>query len=255
MLRALLIDDEPDARADLRLSLAAHAADLHIVAEAEALDEIEATLARPDYDVVFLDVQLRGATAFDVVPRIRPEARIVFVTGHDTYALRAFEVNALDYLLKPVAPERLAAAVARIAAAFAQTGRHGETENADDHAAVPLRPDDVVYLRTGTQGRFVPLHQISAIEADQNYSVAHVADGSRLHLRRTLKAWEDLLPASHFMRVHRTAIVNLARLTRYERDREEHTLLFIEGVKEPVAATRKAWPELQEKFAQLRRAI
>jgi two-component system LytT family response regulator len=251
MLRALLIDDEADARADLRLSLAAHAAEVTIAGEAATLDAAEAALAQPDYDVVFLDVQLRGGTGFDLVPRIRPEARIVFVTAHDSYALRAFEVNALDYLLKPIAPERLALAMQRLAAVRTRV----ERRDPDDGAGVVLRPDDVVYLRTGMQGRFVPLNDIALIEAEQNYSVARLADGSRLLLRRTMKSWADILPASHFMRVHRTAIVNLARVARYARDREERTLLSLPGVPEPVPVTRKLWPELQEKFLQLRRAL
>jgi two-component system LytT family response regulator len=256
MLRALLIDDEPDARADLRLSLGAHAAEVTLVGEAESLDEAEARLAQSDYDLVFLDVQLRGGTGFDLVPRVRSGARIVFVTGHDSFALRAFEVNALDYLLKPVAPDRLAAAVARAAAALAGPGRQGAgAPEADDGARVPLRLGDVVFLRTDTQGRFVSLGQISAIEADQNYSAACLADGSRLLVRRTMKSWEDLLPVPHFMRVHRTTIVNLGRVTRYERDREERTALYLEGLVEPVSATRKLWPELQERLGQLRRVV
>jgi len=252
-MRALLIDDEPNARADLRLSLSAHAAELTIVGEAETLDQAETALAQTNYDVVFLDVQLRGGTGFDLVPRIRPEARIVFVTAYDAYALRAFEVNALDYLLKPIAPERLAVAVQRLIAAKAAA--EGRERELDDTAGVVLRPTDVIYLRTGLQGRFVPLNDLSLVEAEQNYSVARLADGSRLLLRRTMKSWEDILPVSHFMRVHRTAIVNLARVTRYERDREERTLLSVAGVKEPVPATRKLWPELQEKFQQLRRVM
>ena len=107
----------------------------------------------------------------------------------------------------------------------------------------------------GTNGRFVPLLHICAIDAEQNYSAAHFADGTRLLVRRTLKSWEDFLPETHFMRVHRTAIVNLQRITRYERDREEHTLLFVQGVSEPVAATRKLWPDLQTRLERLRRGV
>jgi two-component system, LytTR family, response regulator len=254
MLRALLIDDEPDARADLRISLEAHVASLIIVGEAETLSEARTQLARGDYDLVFLDVQLRGGTGFDLVEHIRPEARIVFVTAHDRYALRAFEVNALDYLLKPIAPERLAASLVRVLAALVPAARELEAAS-DDVTGVPLQPGDVVYLRTGSRGRFTPLRQISAIEADQNYSTAQLADGSRMLLRRTLKSWEDILPATHFMRVHRTAIVNLERVVRYERDREEHTILHLEGLKEPIAAVRKQWPELQEKLSRLRRVV
>lgn len=255
MLRALLIDDEPGARADLRQLLAAHAAAVEIIAEAETMDEAEAVLARSDYDLVFLDVQLRGGTGFDLVPRIRLEARIVFVTAHDTYAMHAFEVNALDYLLKPIAPERLAEAVTRSVAAFANASRRGTDEPDNESSPSPLQPNDIIYLRTGTNGRFVPLLQISAIDAEQNYSAARLADGSQFLVRRTLKSWEDFLPATHFMRVHRTAIVNLARITRYERDREERTLLFVEGVSEPVTATRKLWPDLQTRLEQLRRVV
>lgn len=249
MLRALLIDDEPDARADLRLSLAAHAAELQIVAEVESLDEIETALVRPDYDVVFLDVQLRGATAFDLVPSIRPEARIVFVTGHDTYALRAFEVNALDYLLKPVAPERLAAAVARVVAAFAHEQRRDDADSAAE-ARVTLRPDDLVYLRTGTHGRFVGLDQISAIEAEQNYSIARLTDGSRLILRRTLKSWEELLPASHFLRVHRTVIVNVHAVERVTHVDRHVSHLTVRGCGDPVRARREIWPEIERRLTR-----
>ena len=252
MLRALLIDDEPDARADLRISLAAHADAVTVAAEAETLDEAEALLDAGAYDVVFLDVQLRGGTGFDLVPRIRGDVRIVFVTAHDQYALRAFEVNALDYLLKPIAPDRLATAVSRIVAGFGQMPR---PESDDPHARPSLRPADIVYLRSGAHGRFVPLAQVSVIEAEQNYSAVRLADGTQLLVRRTLKSWTDVLPEAHFMRVHRTTIVNLDRITRYERDREERTLLFVQGVNEPMAATRKLWPELQERLGRLRRVV
>jgi two-component system LytT family response regulator len=256
MLRALLIDDEPDARADLRQLLSAHATDLAIIGEAETMDDAEAALARPDYDLVFLDVQLRGGTAFDLVPRIRRDARIVFVTAHDAYAVRAFEVNALDYLLKPINPERLAEAVARSVAAFAFGGAGRPDAEQDEEAVqVPLRSDDIVFLRTGMHGRFVALPELSVIEAEQNYVAVRLADGTKHLVRRTMKSWTDLLPASHFMRVHRTAIVNLQRITRYERDRDERTLLHMQGVGEPIAATRKVWPELQAKLEQLRRVV
>lgn len=262
MLRALLIDDETGARADLRQLLEPHAADVATCGEAGTLDEIEAALAQPNYDVVFLDVQLRGATAFDLVPRIRPEARIVFVTAHDRYAVRAFDVNALDYLLKPLSPERLAETIARVVAAFARAqrvaadvSRPGGEPEPDEPPPPRLAPDDIVYLRTGTQGRFVPLPQISLIDAEQNYSAACMTDGTRLLVRRTLKSWEDVLPPTHFMRVHRTAIVNLERITRYERDREERTLLFLQGVPTPIPATRKLWSDLQEKLTRLHRTL
>src|SRR5688572_22135523 len=111
-IRALLIDDEPPARIVLRTLLAPHP--VEIVGEAGTLRAARELLARHDYTLVFLDIQLRGGTGFDLVPAVRPGAEIVFVTAHDEHALRAFEVNALDYLLKPIKPERLAASITRL---------------------------------------------------------------------------------------------------------------------------------------------
>jgi two-component system LytT family response regulator len=253
MLKALVIDDESGARADLCQALSAHAAEVTIVGEAGTLDQAEALLASADYNLVFLDVQLRGGTGFGLAPHVRAGARIVFVTAYLEYALRAFEVNALDYLLKPIAPDRLADAVKRSRAALSAAPAEAEADVSDPgHGAAPLRPTDSVYLRHGRGGLFAALRDVSAIEAAENYSTARLADGSQFLLRRTMKTWEDILPATHFMRVHRTAIVNLERVTRYERDREERTLLFVDGVKEPMSVSRKLWPELQSRLEHLR---
>lgn len=244
---ALLIEDESTARADLRAKLAAHP-EVTILAEAATVRSARALLARPDYDLVFLDIQLIGGNAFDLVPEVRAGARIIFVTAYDAFALRAFEINALDYLLKPVQPARLAAALRRLAVAPAD-----EEATAEIPPGPALRLDDTVFLRSGQSARFAPVADISHIAARDNYSEVRLADGSKVFLRKSLKAWEDTLPATHFMRVHRTQIVNLARVKRYERDRDEHTLLFVEGAVEPVPASRDHWSELRERLSALRR--
>jgi two-component system, LytTR family, response regulator len=244
MLRALLIDDEATARADLRAKLATHPA-VTIVAEAATIRSARELLARTDYDLVFLDVQLIGGSAFDLVPDVRDGAHIVFATAHDSYAVRAFEINALDYLLKPVVPARLAEALERVPA----------TPRDADHAPLgALRLEDTVYLRSGLRGRFVPVADISLIVAHDNYCEVHLADGAKLLLRKSLKAWEDVLPATHFMRAHRTLIVNLARVTRYERDGDERTRVYLDGAAEPITASRSRWSELHERLVAIRRA-
>lgn len=247
--RALLIEDEATARADLRAKLAVHP-EVEIVGEAATLRSARALLASADYDLVFLDIQLIGGSSFALVPDVKPGARIVFATAHDTYAVRAFEVNALDYLLKPVAPARLAEAIRRLSAAAPAAG--GETADEVPSGAV-LRIDDTVYLRSGLRARFAPVIEISVITAQDNYCEVRLADGSKVFLRRSLKAWEDVLPATHFMRVHRTQIVNLTRVTRYERDGDERTLLQVEGQPEPVPASRYRWSELRERLSAIRR--
>lgn len=247
--RALLIEDEATARADLRAKLAVHPA-VEIVGEAASLRTARALLIEADYDLVFLDIQLVGGNSFELVPDVKPGARIIFATAYDTYAVRAFEVNALDYLLKPVAPARLADALKRLAAAGSVAG---EAEADEPPAAAALRIDDTVYLRSGLRARFAPVIEISVITAQDNYCEVRLADGSKVFLRRSLKAWEEVLPATHFMRVHRTQIVNLSRVTRYERDGDERTLLQVEGQAEPVSASRYRWSELRERLSAIGR--
>lgn len=246
MPRALLIDDETTARADLRTKLAAHP-EVTILAEAATVRSARELLARPDYDLVFLDIQLIGGSAFELVADVRPDARIIFVTAFDTYALRAFEINALDYLLKPVVPARLAEALRRLGAAPASASPAAT----DPLPSSALRLDDTVFLRSGLRARFAPVSDLSLISARDNYSEVQLADGSKVFLRKSLKAWEDTLPATHFMRVHRTQIVNLARVLRYERDGDERTLLHVVGATEPVAVSRDRWSELRMRLERL----
>ena len=225
MPKALLIDDEPPARAALRGLLRAHP-EITLAGEAGTMVDAQTLLARDDYDLVFLDIQLRGGTGFELVPFVRPAARVIFVTAFDQHALRAFEVNAVDYLVKPVRPERLAESLRRF------TG----VEPAAPLAA--LRPDDLVHLKTGAgTTRFVALGAIALVRSCENYSEVLLADGTHYLVRQTMKAWEDRLPSTHFVRVHRESIVGLAHYRGANRLSDETTLLQLAGVPEPVRAS------------------
>jgi two-component system LytT family response regulator len=242
MTKALLIDDEPPARNVLRALLAAHP-QIEIAGEAGTLRAARDLLARPDYTLVFLDIQLRGGTGFDLVPAVRRGVAVVFVTAHDEHALRAFEVNALDYLLKPIKPERLAQTLARVAdAGAARTGANPPA------APGRLRSDDTVYVRTDAGARFLPLAEIGAIQSCENYSEIDLVGGERLLVRQTLKAWEDQLPSPPFARAHRQVLVNLACLVRLEDDGGDAPLLFLRGLRAPVRASRREWTELRHRL-------
>ena len=247
MTRALIIDDEPPARAALRGLLRAHP-EITLAGEADTMAEAKARLASHNYDLVFLDIQLRGGTGFDLVPFVRPEAHIIFVTAFDQHAVRAFEVNALDYLLKPVRPQRLAEALRRLAS------QHDPRPSTASLSA--LAPDDLVHVKAGNGAtRFIALSDIAAIEACENYSTAHLGDGTRHLVRRTMKAWEDTLPASHFVRVHRGTIVNLSRYRGADRESYETTLLRLEGLAEPARASFRYLPELRARLLALGRQL
>lgn len=245
--RVLLIDDEPAARAELRWLLSAYPG-YGVVGEAATLATARTRLRERDYDLVFLDVQLVGGSGFELVPEIHPPARTIFITAFDTFAVRAFDVNALDYLLKPVSTARFAAALARVA-------RPIEAEPPPRSASTPpFRIDDAVLVRTDFGDRFVPLAQISAVLSNENYSEIILRDGERLLTRRTMKAWEEMLPPAQFQRVHRQALVNLAAVESHRRDTRETLELRIAGLREPVAVSRANLPTLRP-LLESRRAV
>jgi two-component system LytT family response regulator len=248
-MNALIVDDELPARAALRGLIARHPG-VTLVGEADSVERGRELLQRNDYDLVFLDVQLRGGSGFELLPLVRPEARIVFVTAFDQHAVRAFEVNALDYLLKPVSPDRFAAALRR-----AEAGSSGDTAPTAEPASPAAShyvAHDLVHLKLGNGAtRFVHLEDIAAIEADGNYSAVQLADGARYFVRRTMKAWEDVLPASHFIRVHRSAVINLAWYAGSDRQSDETTFLHLRGLPQPVRASFRYLAELRARLAQL----
>lgn len=238
--RVLLIDDEADARAELRWLLSSHPA-YTIVGEAATFAAARRLLRAGGYDLVFLDIQLFGGIGFDLVPDVAPPARVIFVTAYDRHALRAFEVNALDYLLKPVAPERFAAALARLASPGSQPSALGSQLP----SPTPFRADDTVLVHTDTGDRFLPLTHIAAIFSNENYSDVHLRTHERFLTRRTLKSWEDTLPAANFRRVHRQALVNLAHIASHRRDTRETAELRVTGVPNPVPVSRAYLSDLR----------
>jgi two-component system LytT family response regulator len=240
MIRALLIEDEAPAAEDMHRLLRAHP-EVRVVGEAGSISAARKLLAVGGYDLVFLDVQLVGGTGFDLVSSVHPDAEIVFVTAYDQHALRAFEVNALDYLLKPVRRERLAASIARALPKPAST------------APLPqLKWDDVVHVKTGrSAARFVKLPDIVAVMSEDNYSELILQDGSKLLVRDTLAAWEDRLPPTDFMRVHRQVIVSLRRVEGFEHQDSRTTALQIAGLAEKIPARREYWPEMVARLERL----
>ena len=228
MIRTLLIDDERPARETLREKLLAHP-EILVVGEAATVKTARALLGSTDYELVFLDIQLLGGSGFDLLPDVKPGARVIFVTAHDEHAVRAFEVNALDFLLKPVSAERLALTLTRV----------------PQPVATVFRTDDLVHLSSGSSARFVPVAELSVIEANENYTYVHLVAGGRVLVRRTLKAWEDLLPPALFMRVHRAMLVNVGRVAGYQRDPQRAVTLQVQGRTDPVPVGRMFWRDVK----------
>lgn len=233
---ALIVDDEAPARRELAFLLRAHP-EIEVVAQVGKLAQAEFALRTLQPKVVFLDIHLLGENGFDLIPHVPATTRVVFVTADDRAAVRAFRVNALDYLLKPVAPDALAEAVRRVLATEMPPNDHRTKER--------LAGTDRVLLRVNGAQRFVRTNEIVAIEACGAYTRVHLADGTRPLVLRTLKAWEDLLSAESFVRVHRNAVINLEEVDRVTTEGE----VELHGGKVRVEASRRELPALRVRLA------
>jgi len=237
-LKAIIVDDEPYVRDDLRHMLAAHK-DIDVAGEAGTIAGAKKQLEAKRFDVAFLDIQLRGGSGFDLLPFIDPATQIVFITAHDEYAVRAFEVNALDYILKPVAADRLAESIARLKLDV-------QPKNAGPGSAEHFKPDDSVFISTDFGQMFVSLDEILAINSiGGNYAAMYLKNGDKLIARKTLKQWEAILPESVFIRIHRATIINTGFIERIAYDSDGSCVVHLSGQEENFAVSRRLLPSLK----------
>ncbi len=209
-MNAVIVDDERLAREELRGLLAAHP-DIEVCAEAGNVAAALTVLETVTPDLLFLDIAMPERTGFDLLEALPPpHPRVIFTTAHDAFAVKAFEVNALDYLLKPVHPKRLAAALDRIRRSF--SAAPGEADRA---SPPPLLIDGRVFVKEGDRCWFVSLSSLRLIEADGNFTRLHF-DQHKPMLYRTLGQMAARLPTSVFLRANRSQIVNLHWIERVE---------------------------------------
>ena len=234
MIRALVVDDEGPARSELRFLLAEHAG-VHVVGEAgsagEALD-----LARDlAPDVVFLDVEMPGLSGVAAAPLVRERTdppAVVFVTAHERYAVDAFAVEAFDYLLKPVDPDRLARVVERL----------------QDRSVENVLPVEKVPVVSGAGTELLDYDQVHYAQADGDYSRVHTYDRSYL-CTASLGELEEKLPASRFARIHRSYLVNLSKVAGVRRASPERLCLQLaDADKTELDVARRQARQLRERL-------
>jgi two-component system LytT family response regulator len=227
-MKALIIDDERLARAEVRRLLD----DFNwvkVVGEAENAEQALALIQEQQPDLLFLDVQMPGKTGFDLIEEIRGEMpRIIFTTAYDEFALRAFEVNALDYLMKPITPDRFAAALSR--------AREEPGALADQS---PLRSSDQVFVRDGDRCWFIPVSKIRLLESEGNYTRVRFENQSPL-IYRSLSTLEQRLPAEDFFRINRQQVVNLHYIERIETWFSHGLKIWLKGGEECEVSRRAA---------------
>jgi two-component system, LytTR family, response regulator len=233
--KAIIVDDERLARAKLRAMLADFP-HIQIAGEADSVDEAVKLIEKLKAEVIFLDIQMPHASGFELLERIDGEAKIIFVTAYDEYAIRAFEVNALDYLLKPVNPSRLKQAVERLEQPTASSEKK-------------LEYDDFIFVNSARKSKFIKVGSIKCVLAADVYSEILTTDGEKFLLLKALNEWENRLPPKNFLRIHRSTIINLEFIEQVEKRFDYSHRVFLKGVAKPFAISRRYMAKLKDKLS------
>lgn len=236
-IKVLVVDDERLARLELIRLLLKHP-EVQIVGEADsvssAIERIEAFAP----DLVFLDIQMPEESGFALFEKITVDFAVVFVTAFDNYAIRAFEVNALDYLLKPVNPTRLAQTLERV--------KTNLTVSATNQNKQIYSYEDYLFVKSKEKPEFLKISSIVYITATGSYTHIYTGGKEKVVIK-PLKEWEDLLPPQHFLRIHRTYIINLNYIEKIEPWFNNSYQVYLKTVKTPIITSRRYAGKLRER--------
>lgn len=227
MLRVMIIDDEPLARQGLRQMLDS-LGEVEVCGEAESLQQAMDSFPALQPDGVFLDIEMPGGGGFDLLSRLENPPPVVFFTAHSEFAARAFDVQAVDYLLKPVRRERLRTALTRLR-----------------EAAVPYGEGDRICLRTPGRTLVTPLEKIVLLEAEGDFTRVSVEGELPILICQTLGSYENTLPSPPFLRLDRSLIINTARVESITSESGATGSVSLVGIPSPLALGRTALRRLR----------
>ena len=234
-LKAFIVDDEPIARAGLRAMLGAIEW-VDVIGEASDGESAVAAINTMRPELVFLDVQMPGLTGTEVLPRLEGSPFVIFTTAFSEHAVTAFELGAVDYLLKPFGPSRLAAAMERVRSAIGEPSTIQAAERLS--GALGGGPISRLFVRVGGTLVPLPVDRVSRFEADGDYVVAH-SESARHMIHLSLSRLESRLDSRRFVRVHRAHIVNLDQVRAFKRDAGGNLEAeLLDGARVPVSRAR-----------------
>lgn len=237
-MNVIIVDDEATVRNAIRLLLNEHFPEINILAMAGSIKEGYEAISQSKPDLIFLDIELPDGTGFDLLKKLSPVAfKVIFVTGHQEYALDAIKVSALDYVLKPVDTDELCKAVERameiINQADQQLKLQALNENLQSRKVLKR-----IILHTSDQLQLVSISDIIRAEADSNYTCFNLSGGKRILVSRTIKEFESLLSGSGMIRVHQSHLVNIDFIDRFVK-KDGGYLILKDGSKIPVSPNLK----------------
>jgi two-component system LytT family response regulator len=248
MLRALIIDDEAHMRDTLFKLLEMHCPDVTIVGQAAGVATGTAAIHEFHPDLVFLDIQMKDGTGFDLLYNLPSiDFKVIFITAYDQYALQAFKFSAVDYLLKPVNPEQLAEAVNR-AGEMIQEHFKLQMKALEENLKSANKQNKKIILKTAENIHLLDVKNILFCESDGPYTTVHTGEGEKILVSKTLRDYEEILYDCGFYRVHKSFLINLWQIKRFERQ-DGGSIVMNNELKIPVASRKR--DELLQLFEKL----
>ena len=236
-LKVVIVDDEPLAREKLR-DLLFEFTNVNLLGEAEDVKSATELINSVNPDCILLDIQLAGESGFDVLKEISNKINVIFVTAYDKYAIRAFEVNAFDYLMKPVKKSRLREAIERLISVIPTRVEEKPKFQYEDH----------VFLSLESGSQFLKIKDIISINACAPYSEIITTEGKRCMVLKPLKEWESRLPKEHFVRIHRSTIININFVKQVEKWFNYAFRVHLKDIPNPLIISRRYANELKRRF-------
>lgn len=243
VIKSVVVDDVDLMRITLKKVLDGFP-NIEIVGEASDYESARKVINDTKPDLVFLDIDLNGLTSIDLLNEITCEPKIIFITSHPDFAIKAFELNAVDYILKPISSERLKRAIDRVT----ELGSEGSSGTVMDENQERFKPDQIILLNFDGKLTFIKIKDINYIEAFGNYTKIHMNDGKLSITYNSIKNWDNRLPDDVFIQIHRSTIVNLLNVSKIEKWTNDTGRLFLKGIEKPFEISRSYFFQIKKKY-------
>ncbi len=215
---------------------------VEVIGEAKTIKEAEELVKNNNNpDLLFLDIDLHGVNALDIVKYLKPQTKILFITAHPEFAVKAFEYNTIDYIIKPISFDRLKNALSRV-------GGIEHDEKAEKETTGRFAIGNMVLMNINGELKFIKIKEINFIEAKGNYTTISMQDGTSFSTYGLIKVWEDKLPIDDFFRIHRSTIVNLNNIAKIEKGTYDTGIMYLNGVSQPFEISRNYFSQMKGKF-------
>ncbi|MFZ4798447.1 MAG: LytR/AlgR family response regulator transcription factor [Bacteroidia bacterium] len=240
-IRTVLVDDVEVMRITLKkvLSQFPH---IEVVGEASTFDEARDAINSLQPDLVLLDIDLNGLTSIDLIGELNCTPKIIFITSHENFAVKAFELNAVDYIIKPISSKRISAAIDKITKPT-EENNDGNSDNEET-----FQSDQIILLNFDNKMNFIKIKDINFIEAYGNYTKVNMDDGKLSITYNSIKNWDSKLPEDIFIQIHRSTIVNLLNVQKIEKWTNDTGRLYLKDIEKPFEISRSYFFQIKKKY-------